>query len=86
LVDQAITPLTKGALMLTTPAQQVEGLRQEIRDLDLEIEQCKAELVEQQFGLDEDGLHDPVIIALYDGRKQRQGELDQLLKNHPELA
>jgi hypothetical protein len=72
--------------MLMTPRQQIRGLRAAIRHLDLAIDQRKAELVEQQTGLQEGEVEDEEIITLYEMRKQFQADLDRILKEHPGLA
>jgi len=52
---------------MTTPAQQIEGLEQAIRELDQQIDQREAELVDQQSALHDGKLDDPERRAIRDG-------------------
>ena len=63
---------------MTTPAQQIKGLERAIRELDQQINQREAELVDQQSALHDGELDDPEIVALYGMRKQFQADLDRL--------
>jgi hypothetical protein len=64
-----------------TPRQQIRGLRVALKHLDQKIDQRKAELANQPPAPD-----DEEIIMLCEMRKQFQADLDQILKDHPELA